>query len=101
MIKKRKFELSSDGWRYQAVYSESSNEMGETYCSFTICEIYLDKDGRLTAWTENPSIAASGETPDELTRDLQLMLNDTTKWKPVLFESLQVGMVFERNTKSP
>lgn len=85
------------GWRYQAVYAENNNEMGGTYCGYTICEVYLDKDGSLETWTEKSSIAPSGETVDELTNDLQLMLNDIAEWKPVPFESLYIGMVFERN----
>jgi len=86
-----------DGWRYQAVYSKNQNSLGGTYNAYTICEIYLDVNGKLKSWTENNAIPPSGETIEELIDDINLILEDVSKWKPVPFESLKVGMTFEQN----
>lgn len=81
---------------YQPV-STKSNDTFE--CS--ICEVYLDKNGKLEAWTESKEMSPYGwgysekEAFDEMLSGLQLMLNDVQKWKPVPFESLFIGMEFE------
>ena len=84
------------GWRYQAVYNGDDDELR----TFSICEVYLDKNGKLETWTENSSIAPSGWTLEELTGDLRLMLNDISRWKPVLFDSLQIGMIFDEHSNT-
>jgi len=85
-----------DGWRYQAVYVERNIEENEKSLEFSICEVYLDKDGKLEMWTEDSKMSPFGNSIDELTNDLQFMINDVQKWKPVPFNSLQVGMDFKR-----
>ena len=78
-------------WRYQPVYAD--DDAGR---AVTVCECYFDEHGKLQMWTEDMSSAASGETPEELQRDLIRMLADAYKWEPVPFASLHVGMTFER-----
>lgn len=85
-------ELRRGGWRYQPVYTEN----GEGDCGITLCEVYFYEDGTLKAWTEDPAIAPGGETWEELSKDLCRMLADTYKWRTVAFNSLRVGMTFER-----
>ena len=79
-------------WRYQAVWREDE---GERF--YSVAEVYFDEDGRLTAWTEDPLIAPGGESPGDLIWSVQAMATDCWNWKPVAFEALQVGMIFERN----
>ena len=83
-------------WRYQAVFGENENDFDGTCNVYTICEVYLDADGKLEFWTESEAIAASGETIEELTADLQLMLKDISTWQPIHFDSLEIGMTFEK-----
>jgi len=80
-------------WRYQAVYIDRDEETRE----YSICEVYLDEDGKLEGWTENSSIAPYGTSYEELIGDLQIMMEDTRRWKAVPFDSMSVGMTFERN----
>ena len=82
------------GWRYQAVYKERETESNEKTREYTMCEVYLCKDGMLEAWTECASIAPNGETINELSNDIQYMLDDLRKWSAVDVESLYVGMKF-------
>ena len=39
------------GWRYQVVYIEHGNGDNEGIVEFSICEVYLDKDGKLEMWS--------------------------------------------------
>ncbi len=78
-------------WRYQPVYEEDM--FGRTV---TLCECYFDEHGNLKRWTEDPAIIPSGETPEELQKDLIRMLADAYKWEPVAFSALTVGMTFIR-----
>ncbi|MCL2591969.1 MAG: hypothetical protein FWD82_01265 [Defluviitaleaceae bacterium] len=87
----------SDGWRYQAVYTSNNSDNNETSKEYSLCEVYLDKDGKLESWTESRFMSPMGYTVDELMGDLQIMLDDAAKWKPVEFESMQVGMCFQRS----
>jgi len=80
-------------WRYQAVWRE---EMGERY--YSICEVYLDDDGRLECWTQDPAIAPGGEDWEELQRAIGRMHEACSTWEPVAFESLQAGMTFKRRS---
>ena len=84
-------------WRYQVVYDKTIDGLNEDNFAYTICEVYLDDDGKLECWTEGKSIAPYGESIDELNSDLQMMQRDLATWKPVPFDSLSVGMTFERN----
>lgn len=83
-------------WRYQAVFIERETAENEKALEYSICEVYLDKDEKLEMWTENYQISPHGDTVDELLGDLQYMIDDARKWKPVNFNSLQVGMTFEK-----
>ncbi|QIM15539.1 hypothetical protein G7067_02520 [Leucobacter insecticola] len=74
-------------WHYLPVFVED-----EAKVEYSICEVFLDDDGLLEAWTEICSIAASGESADELRSDLEYMLNDVACWAPVRFSDLTVGM---------
>jgi len=78
-------------WRYQPVYRDDAAGR-----AVTLCECYFNRDGRLHSWTERPAIEPVGETTAELQRDLIQMLADAYKWEPVAFDSLRVGMKFER-----
>ena len=78
-------------WRFQPVYREHH---GERF--YTLCEVYLETDGALHYWTEQPDISAIGDTIAELIEDLQNMMSDAALWKPVPFDDLHVGMTFER-----
>ena len=83
-------------WRYQAVYIENHNGNKE----YSICEVYLDDDGKLDSWTESHRIHPFGsETLNELINDLQRMMDDANRWKPVPTNKLQVGMTFEQSEK--
>ena len=85
----------SGSWRYQAVYIEYGDGRAIDK-EYSICEVYLDKDDKLRTWTENCHISAGGYNLAGLIGSLQLMMNDVHYWKPVPFNSLKPGMVFER-----
>ena len=74
-------------WHYLPVFVERDGGI-----EYSICEVYLDDDGCVASWTECSSIAASGETADELRADLSHMLNDVARWEPVRFSDLAVGL---------
>jgi len=79
-------------WRYQPVWVDHGEER-----VFSLCEVYIDKDGRLEGWTEKPVMEAIGIDDAQDLRDcLAQMLADSYRWKPVAFSSLKVGMTFER-----
>jgi len=82
-------------WRYQAVWREHDGER-----AYSICEIYLDDDGRLDNWTQNPAIAPGGDSCEELQRDIGRMSEACRNWEPVAFEALQAGMTFKRRSVS-
>ena len=77
-------------WRYQSVFDENDGERW-----YSVCEVYLDAAGNLEGWTEHSSIAAGGNTLDELEGDLEQMITDVRRWEPVAFDSLYVGMTFK------
>lgn len=74
-------------WHYQPVYE---TEDDGTRC-YSLCEVYLDGDGKLKGWTQNPSMKPQGTTVEELVRDLGRMLAATSEWEPVEFSELKVG----------
>jgi len=78
-------------WRYQPVWIGEPNDR-----AVTLCEVYLDSEDKLEAWTARPSMHPQGETVDELIADLRHMLDDARKWQPITFVCLRVGMTFER-----
>jgi len=79
------------GWRYQPVCRDDPG--GQV---ITLCEVYLDADGRLEGWTENPAITPQGGTIADLIGDLFYMQMDATEWVPVSFDALSSGMHLER-----
>jgi hypothetical protein len=82
-------------WRYQAVWRECTGYLaGERY--YTVCVVHLDDDGRLEYWSENPEVTASGDTLEELRRDIRRMYEACGNWEPVAFEYLRPGMTFKR-----
>jgi hypothetical protein len=92
-----KSKKESGSWRYQAVYIEKDNHEGGTDKAFSICEVYLDEDDKLEMWTEKPNMSPYGESVEELTGDLETMLEDVKRWKSVNFELMEKGMIFDEN----
>lgn len=82
-------------WRYQAVWRTEAS--GDRY--YTICEIYLDKFGALTSWTESAEYTPLGNDLGDLLGELTRMYVDAACWEPVAFDSLRIGMIFERAIK--
>ena len=82
-------------WRYQAVYRKIGEGDSERI-EYSICEVYLDEEGKLEGSTESPSMIPHGETLSELIGDLKIMTEDVSKWKAVDFDKMQAGMTFER-----
>ena len=89
-------ESGETTWRYQAVYNVKEMEGGKKHYTFSVCEVYLDEDGKLCAWTKDASMEPTGEIHSELIQDLEHMLKDVKEWEPVQFDSLKVGMTFEK-----
>ena len=83
-------------WRYQPVWRDDPAS-GRSY---SLCEVYLDRHGRLDHWTECAAIPASGEDLGDLIGDLRHMLEDAEEWEPVRFASLMVGMRFKRRERT-
>lgn len=79
------------GWRYQAVYED--DEAGR---QFSFCEVWIDADDKLESWAETAGNVPCGETLEELTRDLVRMYVDASRWEPVAFDALHVGMSFQK-----
>lgn len=79
------------GWRYQPVIEKESNNEEVVY----LIEVYFDDDGKLKYWSWGKQWAC-GESISELQVDLTMMLMDSYKWKPVRYDEIKVGMVFER-----
>ena len=57
-IKMENENLKSEngGWCYQTVYKKIEKD----FFDFSICEVYLDANGKLISWTEDSNIAAGG-----------------------------------------
>lgn len=87
MARKRE-EPRQTEWRYQPVVVDDEFVM--------LCECYFDRDDKLVSWEAEPGSPAAGLTVAELADDLNRMLAATGEWRPVRFEDLRVGMVFER-----
>ena len=81
-------------WRYQSVYRKIGDVDSERI-EFSVCEVYFDEEGILGGWTESPSMRPYGQTHSELIGDLEIMLADASKWKPVDFDKMHAGMTFE------
>ncbi len=76
-------------WRYQPVLVRQGEE---SYLS--LCEVYLDAEGRLSAWT-GPGMSPQGNDAEDLEGDLANMLAETRRWAAVPRDELKVGMAFE------
>jgi hypothetical protein len=76
-------------WRYQVVWNEESGMR-----AYAFCEVYLDAQGRLEAWTEQ-MIRPGGEDLADLQADLAHMMLDACRWQAVAFSALHKGMTFE------
>lgn len=81
--------VKSKGWRYQPVYTYPNDER-----IITLCEVHFDRNGFLRLWTKDFATVPQGESAEELSRDLVLMLACLWKWHPVDFSALHVGMEF-------
>jgi hypothetical protein len=80
-------------WRYQPVYVDLDGER-----RYSLCEVYLDGDGRLEHWTVKTSMAPEGDSPEDLVGGLRHMMRDAQKWVPVQFTDLVVGMAFREKS---
>jgi hypothetical protein len=66
-------------WRYGI--SKNSID-GQTW--FEIREFYYDDvSNQVDSWTENPVVPIAAESPEELVRELQMMLDDAKEYKPI------------------
>jgi hypothetical protein len=59
--------------------------------TYSICEVYFDKSGRLDGWTECSEMRPMGESLEDLIGDLQHVLDDARAYEPVRFEDLRPG----------
>jgi hypothetical protein len=82
---------NSGGWRYQPVYVDYPDGR-----IFSLCEVGVSEDGALRWWTEDPAMVPQGETIESAAKDLARMMAALWKWKPVAFNSLVVGMKFQK-----
>lgn len=84
-------------WRYQPVWVDDGDQR-----IFSLCEVFLDADGKLRSWSEAQEIAPMGASViEDLIESLKLMLADAGKWEPVEFAELAVGMTFKRTAGAP
>ena len=84
-------------WRYQAVWHEHDDgRADEKDRAYSLCEVYLNEDGRLDSWTMNPAIAPGSDTWEGLQRDIGRMYEDCWNWEPVAVADLHAGMTFKR-----
>lgn len=80
-------------WRYQPVWVKHEKT---DLVSYSLAEVYLDKDGKLKSWTADPVIAPHGNDLNDLQGSLALMISDAFKWEPVEHRKLRVGMRFKK-----
>src|SRR3954464_14531289 len=78
-------------WRYQPVFTEHD---GQPF--FSVCELYFNDAGKLERWTHCPAVTPNGDSIEELTAKVILMMTDVLSWKPVQFSDLRPGMALER-----
>lgn len=74
-------------WRYQSVIKDGV---------VSLCEVYIGEDGKLDGWTDGKMIP-QGENYQELLSDLAAMAEDCSKYEPVEYAELKIGMVFNLN----
>jgi hypothetical protein len=88
-------------WHYLPVYRDFPGRSERVY---TICTIFLDDANLVRSWTIDPAMHPQGcgdldDNPagghTELISDLEKMLRDARRWKPVAFDALKVGMKLE------
>ncbi|WP_299558757.1 hypothetical protein [uncultured Sulfitobacter sp.] len=83
-------------WRYQPVVRVTEFE-GITDACVSLCEVIMNDDEELIAWTEDMSCSPLGADVEELVSDVALMWIDAMSWKPVFADALEVGMKFEKS----
>ena len=66
-------------WNYRIIKHDTAESV-----YFAVHEVYYDKQGNITNWTQNP-IDITGDSAKEIARTLQMILTDTKQ--PVLKES--------------
>ncbi|MBI1650124.1 hypothetical protein [Hyphomicrobium sulfonivorans] len=81
-------------WHYLPVWVDH-----EHCVEFTLCEVYLDSEGRLKSWTEKPAMTPQGDDLDDLRAMLEQMLQDANRWEPVRHADLKVGMVLKKRSR--
>jgi hypothetical protein len=65
-------------WNYR-IMRKKCEEGGQYY--FAIHEVYYDKNGGVEVWTKNPIFGGCQESPEELIKELNMILNDAEKRK--------------------
>ena len=80
-------------WRYQPIYTIVDENTDERW--YSIIEVYFDENGRLDSWTMTQEVAPTGDTNEDLIEDLEMMLRDARKWKPVLYTDITNDTIFE------
>lgn len=83
-------------WRYQPVMLKTGYD--ETIITF--CQVYFDRDGILTAWSDIPSDEVGptifGNDAEDLRFTLTAMRESLNTWLPIDYESLSPDTKFER-----
>lgn len=82
-------------WRYQPTYEVHGEER-----VYGLTEVYLDKKGKLTAWTSTHFMTPTGNDPADLRGTLKLMLREVDTWEAVEYKALRVGIEFVRKEQS-
>ena len=83
-------------WHYMPVWRENSN--GDRY--WVLCEVYLDKAGRLHMWQEDPENIPSGEGDVQSLRAvLAMMLLDACRYVAVPYDEMNIGDAFTKEAK--
>ena len=80
-------------WRYQPVITGTHGEPDQT---LSLCEVYLDEDGKLASWAKALDCAPFGDNIAELLSDIRRMKADAKQWKPVHASELKVGLAFQK-----
>jgi hypothetical protein len=83
-------------WHYLPVITGDGDET-----SFSLCEVYLNDDNTLSAWSTDSAMTPYGADVDDLVGTLILMLYAAHKWEPVRHSNLKVGMIFKRRDGMP
>ena len=77
-----------DGWHYLPVYKTVNGVK-----QYSVCEVYVDEAGKCITNTDS-GIEPGGWDHKELVGDLELMLKDIRRYKPVEFNAVKPGVKF-------